>query len=549
MGSCIFITLALFVFGNSVGSTEDTLRFVTVLFRHGDRSPVNAYPNDPHNESAWPQGFGQLSLEGMKQHFYLGQLLRKRYTGFLSESYSRFEIAVRSSDYDRTIMSAASNLAGLYHNDPRMIHPDLHWRPIPIHTVPLDEEKLLSFPMANCPRYEQLMNETENSEIYQKKNEENKVGLNLSFYYLLKTILAKTGRMVNRRGEDRRGPKPESRESSQYHERSDFLKTLRNKTGLDSLSLKTVWKVYDTLSAEEHNNLSLPRWVTPEVMKKLKVLNDFSYEIFFGIYKREEKCKLQGGVLLDRIIKNLTAAATLNSPQQLKMIMYSAHDTTILALQEALNVSNGLAPPFASCHIFELHQDPDGSFSVKMFYHNESSVAKLYNLTLPGCAHQCPLQEFIELTRSVIPKDWDEECQIKPHESDKDNETKLLCSFLDNWTHEVPVNMSSSAYSIRLIQRPRTVIITWFNYKKQQKTLNVARRNEDVRYVNPRVIFFPDLSAETLQNRQYFARVKAQFRALTRCGMQAHVIIKYNKKCMSFKTIADAEAYIKSVRV
>lgn len=74
--------------------------------------------------------------------------------------------------------------------------------------------------MANCPRYEQLMNETENSEIYQKKNEENKVGLNLSFYYLLKTILAKTGRMVNRRGEDRRGPKPESRESSQYHERS-----------------------------------------------------------------------------------------------------------------------------------------------------------------------------------------------------------------------------------------------------------------------------------------------------------------------------------------
>ncbi|XP_053370272.1 lysosomal acid phosphatase-like isoform X2 [Clarias gariepinus] len=500
MGSCIFITLALFVFGNSVGSTEDTLRFVTVLFRHGDRSPVNAYPNDPHNESAWPQGFGQLSLEGMKQHFYLGQLLRKRYTGFLSESYSRFEIAVRSSDYDRTIMSAASNLAGLYHNDPRMIHPDLHWRPIPIHTVPLDEEKLLSFPMANCPRYEQLMNETENSEIYQKKNEENK----------------------------------------------DFLKTLRNKTGLDSLSLKTVWKVYDTLSAEEHNNLSLPRWVTPEVMKKLKVLNDFSYEIFFGIYKREEKCKLQGGVLLDRIIKNLTAAATLNSPQQLKMIMYSAHDTTILALQEALNVSNGLAPPFASCHIFELHQDPDGSFSVKMFYHNESSVAKLYNLTLPGCAHQCPLQEFIELTRSVIPKDWDEECQIKPHEN---NETKLLCSFLDNWTHEVPVNMSSSAYSIRLIQRPRTVIITWFNYKKQQKTLNVARRNEDVRYVNPRVIFFPDLSAETLQNRQYFARVKAQFRALTRCGMQAHVIIKYNKKCMSFKTIADAEAYIKSVRV
>ncbi|MGH0131566.1 UNVERIFIED_CONTAM: hypothetical protein FKN15_065771 [Acipenser sinensis] len=132
-----------------------------LLYRHGDRSPVRTFPTDPHQESAWPQGFGQLTQVshgtipdngfgqltqvGMRQHFELGQTLRRRYRGFLNETYSRREISVRSTDYDRTLMSAEANLAGLYPpNGSEVFNPNITWQPIPVHTVP-DTEDMVSF--------------------------------------------------------------------------------------------------------------------------------------------------------------------------------------------------------------------------------------------------------------------------------------------------------------------------------------------------------------------------------------------------------------------
>lgn len=159
--------ILVFLFGFSLANETNTLRFVTVLYRHGDRSPIKAYPTDPYQESAWPQGFGQLSQEGMRQHFELGRFLRKRYTGFLSEDYERHEIYIRSTDIDRTLMSAEVNLAGLFPpNGSQIFNPDLKWQPIPIHTVPEDEERLLAFPVENCPRYQELMNETIKSDSF-----------------------------------------------------------------------------------------------------------------------------------------------------------------------------------------------------------------------------------------------------------------------------------------------------------------------------------------------------------------------------------------------
>ncbi|XP_051283966.1 integral membrane protein GPR137C isoform X4 [Dicentrarchus labrax] len=347
-------------------AAERRLVYVTVLFRHGDRSPVKAYPTDPYQESAWPQGFGQLSQVGMKQHFELGQYLRSRYKGFLNDSYDRHEILVRSTDYDRTLMSAEANLAGLYPpTGQQVFEPGLKWQPIPVHTVPKSEERLLSYPLGDCPRYKQLKNETEHTEEFLKVKAKYK----------------------------------------------DIIELVRVKTGLNETNVVSAWRVYDTLFCESRHNMSAPDWVTPDVMEELRELNDFGLQVLFGIYKQQEKSRLQGGILLGEIVKNLSKMAIPDPKQRLKFMMLSAHDTTVAALQASMNVFNGRQPPYASCQIFELYQDEKGSSSVSLFYRNDSTVEP-YPLQLPGCSLDCPLDEFVRITKSSISEDRNKECQV-----------------------------------------------------------------------------------------------------------------------------------------
>uniref|UniRef100_A0A7N6BHA3 Lysosomal acid phosphatase n=1 Tax=Anabas testudineus TaxID=64144 RepID=A0A7N6BHA3_ANATE len=345
---------------------ERKLVYVTVLFRHGDRSPIKAYPTDPYQESDWPQGFGQLSQEGMMQHFELGQFLRKRYKGFLNDSYDRHEVFVRSTDYDRTLMSAEANLAGLYPPSGQQVFtPGLNWQPIPVHTVPQSEERLLSFPLGDCPRYKQLMNQTEHSPEF----------LNVTKTY------------------------------------QDIIDLVRNKTGLNKTNVESVWSVYDTLFCESRHNKSAPAWVTPDVMEKLKVLKDFGFQVIAAI----NIARFQLGVLVPLADLNM---AVPDPNQRQKLMMLSAHDTTVAALQASLNVFNGKQPPYASCQIFELYRDTNGSVSVSLFYRNDSTVEP-YAQQLPGCSLNCPLDDFVRITKLSISDDRDKECQVPSKGTDR----------------------------------------------------------------------------------------------------------------------------------
>ena len=80
--------------------------------------------------------------------------MRKRYNDIIGDKYSPDKVYVRSTDYDRTIMSAQANLAGLYPpNGDEIWNENIPtWHLIPVHTVPLEYDYVLHKPM-NCPKY------------------------------------------------------------------------------------------------------------------------------------------------------------------------------------------------------------------------------------------------------------------------------------------------------------------------------------------------------------------------------------------------------------
>lgn len=74
----------------------------------------------------------------------LGKWLRERYNGWLPELYSYEDVYVRSTDYDRTIMSAQANLAGMYPINSKKGNGLLKKlvQLVPIHTVPLFDDNV-----------------------------------------------------------------------------------------------------------------------------------------------------------------------------------------------------------------------------------------------------------------------------------------------------------------------------------------------------------------------------------------------------------------------
>ncbi|XP_052836682.1 prostatic acid phosphatase isoform X2 [Drosophila gunungcola] len=359
---------ALHDYANAEGHQPDMLatlpgqlKFVHVIYRHGDRTPVDPYPTDPWGDlNYWPTGWGQLTNLGKQEHYDLGKWLRKRYSALLPSKYSNQDIYVQSTDVDRTLMSAQSNLAGLYEPQGEDIwNSDIKWQPIPIHTIPEKEDHILAA-KAPCPAYDHELAALESSPEFKAMTEKHR-GL---FAYL----------------SEKSGTSVKSFVDAQYLNNTLFIENLYNRT--------------------------LPKW-TEKVYggEELTYVANFAFAI--SSYTRK-LARLKAGPLLLDMYKRFDDKFSGRLKPDLSMWIYSAHDTTIANVLNALKLFELHSPPYTACIMLELRVDESNTPLVSIFYKN--TTAEPLPLYIPGCGVSCRLEKFGALYQDVLPWDWEHEC-------------------------------------------------------------------------------------------------------------------------------------------
>jgi len=352
---------------------EKKLDFVLAVWRHGARSPMTFSKTSSIGDSfeIWPDGTGQLTENGKEMHRELGRFLRNRYKDFypFEEEYRRKDIYVRSTDRDRTLLSAVSNLGAFLNvTTPGNV-------PFPVHTLPTETDNLLRYPNMNCKRFSEIL---KNKEIQQTPG-----------YKALDEKYA-----------------------------DDFKKMAELLNDTTEYNLNNMWTIFDNVDCHKYNNFT--ETVPAELLSgplydRLTVAAGLAMKTLFTDIegnRRIELSRMQGGVLLGDILEQLRSPLKqYDFDEAVKYLVYSAHDTTLAAALVAMNAQqkNFKQPFYASALLFERYfDDSTGTHSIEIWYKNNKEFT---DLTAETCGESpCSLDQLEQAWLPVIPLNWDAEC-------------------------------------------------------------------------------------------------------------------------------------------
>lgn len=313
--------------------------FAIDLIRHGDRTPTHTLEKLPY---PWMEDVGQLTSKGMRQHEALGKKLRKRYVEeekLLPVLYESGKMYVRSTDVDRTLMSAQTFLLGLY---PIGTGPSMSgFQPIPIHSQPKENDVLIPNKADDSIFNELLEKYVYSSQPWQEKEKATK-----EKWEKWSTLTA------------------------------NKISSLNDVIGLGSIL--HVYQLYHVPFA--YNNL------TSEDIQEIIAIFKWGMA---AKYEPKEIGQHLGNGQLKLIFDYLKAAS--EKQQSLKYVLLSEHDTSLLSLMSALGTPLKAPPPYASHLNFALYENEKGEQTIKVRFNDKV-------ISIPGCSqNRCTMEEFSKL--------------------------------------------------------------------------------------------------------------------------------------------------------
>ncbi|XP_031629638.1 prostatic acid phosphatase-like [Contarinia nasturtii] len=313
---------------------------------------VKVYPSDPNSDEIfWTEGYGQLTKEGKNQLYELGQYLRRRYRKLLGDKYSPNKVYCRSTDTDRTLMSAQATLASLFPPDAGEIwNEDILWQPIPVHTVPGKYDFIIHH-AASCSKYQ-----------------------------------AKLKNYMNT------SPEVQQIYARYAHQFSYWSKMIGKK-------IETIFDIFF---------LSLPYWAEKAMESNgiMEYISQFSLQIEAAT-PQLARCK--SSFLIKEILEHFTQKINKTLKPDRVFWLYSAHDLNIAHLLKSLGLFKLHFPCYGSSLHFELYKTNDNEHYFQLFY-RQSNEEKPLPLSIPKCGEICHIDQFYAAYRAIIPSDFEKEC-------------------------------------------------------------------------------------------------------------------------------------------
>ena len=434
------------------------------LFRHGARAPESLIFDADHY---WANGPGQLTPVGMRMHYVLGAAMRQKYPELLSK-YDPEKVYVRSSDVDRTIMSAYAHMQGIF----QQTGPEMS------ESIDLSE-----LGVKNTQDRNALPGRAQAVPIYSLPLVEDH---SLKGYHL-----------CARQAEWRLQNLQDSQTSEIFNKDMAELVQHLSENNVQVGDYALLGRVAEITLSNKFENIKLPAGIAPEsqFFKDLK----FVYEFYYT--KTVEALPIQRALyakpLLVSILEYIDDFLADRTPRN--AIFLSAHDTTLMTLLAAFNITNTecllenyrnekagrsinypdcVYPQYASNMIFEVYKAPEPSLA--LFYDGKP-------INICGKkSNRCSVKDFInyatQVTDSLNIEDYLGQCDPLHFENQttiqkgKQSRSRVILQTLKGFTNlEVKLMIASVVLSL-------LIVCHWF-VSQRNENANEKIRPEDIESV------------------------------------------------------------------